>query len=98
MSSGRGIRINSTAGLAMPSDDWWVTCCGRLHKHQIVFAVQVTIAYVVILTSLINITFTSENTCLWATLASATLGYLLPSPSFKNEPPPPPLLRHVAER
>jgi hypothetical protein len=69
------------------------------YKNIFAFAVQVTIAYIVILMSLINITFTSENTCLWATLASATLGYLLPSPSFKNEPPPPPpLLRHVAER
>ena len=93
MSSGGAIQINSTAGPAMFSDDWWVTCCGRMHRDQIVFAVQVTIAYIVILTSLVNITFTSENTCLWATLASATLGYLLPSPSFnKNEP----FSRHAA--
>ena len=57
-----------------------------------VFLVQVTIAYVVILTSLVNITFTSENTCLWATLASGTIGYLLPSPSVKHEP----FSRHAA--
>jgi hypothetical protein len=63
----------------------WVTCCGRVHRDQVVFLFQVVIAYAVIITSLANITFTSENTCLWATLASGTIGYLLPSPSIKHE-------------
>ena len=65
----------------------WVTCCGRIHKDQVVFLCQVVIAYVVILTSLINITISSENTCLWATLASGTIGigYLLPSPTFSHD-------------
>jgi hypothetical protein len=70
----------------MSMDNLWLTCCGPMHKHQMVFLVQVTFAYVVILTSLVNITFTTENTCLWATLASGTIGYLLPSPSIKHEP------------
>ena len=56
-----------------------------MHKDQAVFLAQVVIAYIVILTSLINISVTSENTCLWATLASGTIGYLLPSPSIKHE-------------
>jgi hypothetical protein len=74
------------------NSDWWVTCLGRMHKDQVVFLVQVVAAYIVILTSLINITVSSENTCLWATLASGTIGYLLPSPSIKHEP----FLRDVA--
>ena len=60
----------------------WVTCCGDVPKNQIVFLVQVVIAYIVIIVSLINITLTAENTCLWATLASGNIGYLLPSPSI----------------
>ena len=61
----------------------WVTCCGNVPRSQIVFTVQVVAAYIVILVSLINITISSENTCLWATLASGTIGYLLPSPNIK---------------
>ena len=61
----------------------WVTCCGQAPRSQIVFLVQVVIAYIVIIVSLINITISTENTCPWATLASGTIGYLLPSPSIK---------------
>ena len=66
--------------------DYWLTCCGRVPKDQVVFLFQVAIAYIVIIVSLINITFSQENTCLWATLASGTIGYLLPSPSINHEP------------
>jgi hypothetical protein len=68
----------------MSSNEEWSTCCGRMHKDQIVYLTQVVIAYIVILTSLANITFTTENTCLWATLASGTIGYLLPNPTCKH--------------
>jgi hypothetical protein len=64
----------------------WRTCCGRVHKEQVVFFSQVIIAYIVIITCLVNITFSSQNTNLLATLASGTIGYLLPNPSLRNEP------------
>jgi hypothetical protein len=63
----------------------WLTCCGRVPREQIVFLLQVAIAYVVIIVSLANITFSNENTCLWASLASGTIGYLLPNPSVNYE-------------
>lgn len=68
----------------MSSNINWQTCCGEIQKHQFIYIVQVTIAYIVILISLLNITFSSENTCLWATLASGTIGYLLPAPSIRS--------------
>jgi len=78
---------NSTVGqLTYTHSNEWITCCGRVQKDQVVFLFQVVIAYLVIITSLVNITFSSENTCLWATLASGTIGYLLPSPSINHEP------------
>jgi hypothetical protein len=78
---------NSTVGQTpFIKYDYWMTCCGRVPKDQVVFLFQVVIAYVVIITSLVNITFSSENTCLWATLASGTIGYLLPSPSINHAP------------
>lgn len=81
------MRTSSTAGLPLyTSSNYWLTCCGRVPKVQVVFLFQVVIAYIVIIVSLANITFSSENTCLWATLASGTIGYLLPSPSINHEP------------
>ena len=52
----------------------WMSCFGRMHKDQVAFLAQVTIAYTLIITSIINISISSENTCLWATLASGTIG------------------------
>jgi hypothetical protein len=63
----------------------WITCCGQVPRSQIAFLGQIVIAYFVIIVSLINITISSENTCLWATLASGTIGYLLPSPKQKHD-------------
>ena len=77
---------SSTAGLPhYIGSSYWQTCCGRIPKDQVVCIFQEVIACVVIIVSLANITFTSENTCLWATLASGTIGYLLPSPSINHE-------------
>jgi hypothetical protein len=77
---------NSTAGRHLyANSDYWLTCFGHAPKDQVVFVFQVVIAYIVIIVSLTNITFSSENTCLWATLASGTIGYLLPSPSINHE-------------
>jgi hypothetical protein len=77
---------SSTVGRQMPTDSYyWSTCCGRVHKDQLVFFCQIIIAYIVIITSLANITFTEQNTCLWAKLASGTIGYLLPSQKIKHD-------------
>jgi len=77
---------SSTVGLQMSTEsNYWTTCCGRVRKDQFVFFSQIIIAYIVIITSLVNITFTSENICLWASIASSTIGYLLPSPSLKYD-------------
>jgi hypothetical protein len=64
--------------------NYWSTCCGQVPRDQVVFLFQVVIAYIVIIASLVKITFSSENLCSWATLASGTIGYLLPSPSIDH--------------
>ena len=71
--------------MSLRSNNEWRTCCGRAPREQIVFFTQVIIAYVVIITSLINLCLSSQNTCLWATLVSGTIGYLLPAPTIKHE-------------
>jgi hypothetical protein len=75
--------------------DRWKLCCTKAPKDEIVYCCQLVIAYIVIIVSLLNITFTENNTCLWSTLISGTLGYLLPNPHLqKNEP----LLPHTTEQ
>lgn len=67
--------------------DRWKVCCTIAPKEEIVYCCQLIVALVVIVTSLVNITLGSGDTCLWTTLVSGALGYLLPNPSLKqNEP------------
>jgi hypothetical protein len=64
----------------------WRLCCTKAPKDEIVYCCQLVIAYVIIIVSLLNITFTENDTCLWSTLISGTVGYLLPNPHLhKNE-------------
>jgi hypothetical protein len=63
--------------------DRWKICCIKAPAEEVIFCSQLLIAYIVILVSLINLCFNTNNTCLWSTLASGTIGYLLPSPSLK---------------
>jgi hypothetical protein len=72
--------MNSTLGL---TDDWWKVFCIKAPAEEVIFCSQLLIAYIVILVSLINLCFNTNNICLWSTLASGTIGYLLPSPSLK---------------
>lgn len=50
----------TTVGRTMFSADWWV------------FLIQIASAYIVFLESLLDITFTSRKSCLWATVACVT--------------------------
>jgi len=51
-----------------------------------VYCCQVFVAFVVIVVGLANLSFTKSDTCLWTSLISGALGYLLPNPSLhRNE-------------
>ena len=55
-------------------------------SHDVVFFVQIIIVYVVILTSLVNLTLQRGDNSeqkLWIALLSSSLGYLLPNPSIQ---------------
>ena len=53
-------------------------------KEQIIYTVQVVVAYAVIGVSLINLCVTTHNASIWATLLSGCIGYLFPAPSLNN--------------
>jgi len=52
---------------------------------QIIFFTQVLIAYIVIIVCLVNLCLYDTNVCLWSSLASGTIDYLLPNPTLKSK-------------
>ena len=66
----------------MPEWTW----CGRVvPKSVIVFFCQVLAVYIIICTSVYNLTVGTEPQSLWITLLSISVGYLVPSPVIKVE-------------
>jgi hypothetical protein len=64
---------------------WWIFG-QKFPKNEVVFFVQIIIVYVVILTSLVNLTLRrgdNSDQKLWIALLSSSLGYLLPNPSIR---------------
>ena len=67
------------------SERQWRLCVQEIPKSEIVFFSQVIILYTVILTSIYNLTRgNSEQSNLWTSLLSGSLGYLLPNPTIKK--------------
>jgi len=60
----------------------WRCCCASLRQNSYLLS-QVLIAYIVIIVSLVNLTLFDVNICLWSSLASGTIGYLLPNPNIR---------------
>ena len=56
-------------------------------KTTVVFLFQTVLIFMVIATALVNLSINSpgENTILWVSLLSGSLGYSLPNPSIKNK-------------
>ena len=60
----------------------------RCTKKELVYCCQLIVVFVVIAVALFNLTFKDEDTdtCLWSSLISGSLGYLVPSPTLsRNE-------------
>ena len=73
----------------MPDDtetgsDKWHVFGKQLPKSEIVFFVQVVLIYIVVITSIVNLTLNKDEGKLWTALLSSSLGYLLPNPSLKK--------------
>ena len=50
---------------------------------NILFATQVSLIFIVVCVSLINLTFSIGNFQLWTLLLSSCLGYIMPNPKLK---------------
>lgn len=66
-------------------EDSWRVFGARLPKSEFVFMVQVMLIYIVVITSIVNLTInTGIDDKLWTALLSSSLGYILPNPSLKK--------------
>ena len=63
---------------------YWSLCGTDIPKAEVVFFTQVVLIYIVVLTSIVNLTLGNEYSNLWVALLSANIGYLLPNPSLKQ--------------
>ena len=65
-----------------PRTRLWHMFGRRVPRSEIVFCCQTLLVYVVVVTSLVNITLSNGPLNLWIALLSSSLGYLLPHPSL----------------
>lgn len=65
--------------------DNWCLSGHKVAKAQIVYFSQVILVYIVVVASIVNISLSIGDQNIWIILMSSALGYLLPSPSIKNE-------------
>ena len=57
-------------------------------KNELVYCCELIVVFVVIVVALFNLTFRDDDrdSCLWCSLISGALGYLVPNPSLnRNE-------------
>ena len=54
-------------------------------SEYILFAVQVTVIFIVICTCIVNLTVGNGNKTLWTVILSSSLGYILPNPRIEAD-------------
>lgn len=60
------------------------TSFSRLKPDVVIFGAQVLLLFIVVITSLVNLSLERGNTNLWTMILTSCLGYMLPSPSLKK--------------
>ena len=52
-------------------------------KSEIVYFCQMIVIYIIMITSIVNLSLQNGSTELWISLLSSAIGYVLPNPSMK---------------
>ena len=86
MASGEDKRQNQmdSGYAANLSDSDWHVFGHTMPKSEIVFFMQVFLIYIVVISSIVNLTLYKDEGKLWTALLSSALGYLLPNPTLKK--------------
>lgn len=68
----------------MESSQEWRFFGSRLPKAEIVYIGQISIVYIIIITSIVNLSLNNGNPELWISLLCSAIGYALPSPTLNH--------------
>ena len=66
------------------SEERWQLLGSRVPKAEIVYFSQILIEYVIIITSITNLSLQNGSMELWISLLSSCIGYALPNPKLKK--------------
>jgi hypothetical protein len=58
--------------------------CSEPNQRQIIYYCQVVAIYIIVVACIVNLSLGGDKDTVWASMLSASIGYLLPSPKFKR--------------
>ena len=66
------------------SEKSWILCDQRFPRSEIVFGVQTTLVFLLVIVSVTCLAFaeTCEQTTVWIAILSSSVGYMLPAPKL----------------
>jgi len=72
----------------------WRLCHQNYKRSQIVYMLQVTLVYIIVIASIVNLAVGSQHQSIWIALLGASTGVLLPSPTLKRDDSAKPVLHN----
>lgn len=57
----------------------------KIPNSEIVYFCQMIVVYIIIITSVVDLSLRNGSSELWIPLHSSTIGYILPNPSLRQE-------------
>ena len=67
------------------SNTRWTFLGTVLPRSEIVYFCQMLLVYIIVVTSIVNLSMNNGITELWISLLSSAIGYALPSPSLNKQ-------------
>ena len=58
--------------------------CSKANRKQIIYYCQVVAIYIIVVACVVNLSLGGGQDTVWASMLSASIGYLLPAPKFKK--------------
>ncbi len=80
--------LHPTSRMDSTGSEKWTVLGNNVPKSEIVYFSQILIVYVIIITSIVNLSLKNGNSELWISLLCSAIGYALPAPALnrKNGP------------
>ncbi len=76
--------VINTENHSVHSSERWHLMGTNIPKSEIVYFSQMLIVYIIIITSIVNLSLSNGPSELWISLLSSCIGYSLPSPKLKK--------------